>query len=385
MANKVFANNMEVCCKAASGMTTAALPDVCMTPPENPATPPGVPVPYPNTGKASDTTEGSKSVKISQEEVGLKNKSYFKTSYGDEAGCAAKKGVVTSKNKGKVYFQAWSSDVKFEGENAVRHLDLTTNNHASVPGDTPTWPYLDQQFMLQQDSCFKDVQKVAHSCTGDPKQDCPVPKSGYKENACVKAKRCMLQPYTPTEGQKGGCCPEQTPHHLIPKRGFKDFADVYSEGKAPCVCAEGTSHHRGQKTKTPELPDSELTHPDMHAGQDYLERLAQATPTVGGTKDKPFTYKEARSNAVLVHSEVYDEADCNPGCLARQLDNYHKQAGVKDDDLLTSPSPGWPKLETLAEKAASDPRTQAIINNVTATLAAVTTAAAAVAVAASSL
>jgi hypothetical protein len=25
-------------------------PDVCFTPPENPATPPGVPVPYPNTG-----------------------------------------------------------------------------------------------------------------------------------------------------------------------------------------------------------------------------------------------------------------------------------------------------------------------------------------------
>ena len=39
-------------------------PDVCFTPPQTPATPPGVPIPYPNTGMASDTTDGSSSVKI---------------------------------------------------------------------------------------------------------------------------------------------------------------------------------------------------------------------------------------------------------------------------------------------------------------------------------
>src|SRR5262245_49611390 len=98
MANQVYANNMEVSCKQAAGKSICAFPDVCMTPPENPATPPGVPVPYPNTGMASDTTDGSSSVKISGQEVMLKNKSYFKRSTGDEAGCAAKKGVVTSSN-----------------------------------------------------------------------------------------------------------------------------------------------------------------------------------------------------------------------------------------------------------------------------------------------
>ena len=65
------------------------------------------------------------------EEVMLKNKSYFKTSTGDEAGSAAKKGVISSTNKGKAYFISWSSNVKVEGENVVRHLDMTTNNHAS--------------------------------------------------------------------------------------------------------------------------------------------------------------------------------------------------------------------------------------------------------------
>jgi hypothetical protein len=135
MGNDVFANGREISCKAADGKSICAFPDVCMTPPENPATPPGVPVPYPNTGMASDATSGSKTVKISNKEVMLKNKSYFKKSTGDEAGCAAKKGVVTSKIQGKVYFTSWSMDIKFEGQNVVRHLDLTTHNHASQPED----------------------------------------------------------------------------------------------------------------------------------------------------------------------------------------------------------------------------------------------------------
>lgn len=131
MSNDVFANSREISCKKGDGKTICEFPDVCFTPPENPATPPGVPVPYPNTAFSKDTTEGSKTVKITGQEVMLKNKSYLKTSTGNEAGCAAKKGVITSKIKGKAYFISWSPNVKFEGENVVRHIDMTTNNHAS--------------------------------------------------------------------------------------------------------------------------------------------------------------------------------------------------------------------------------------------------------------
>src|SRR5688500_5667261 len=101
MANEVYANRMEISCKAAGGKSTCAFPDVCFTPPQTPATPPGVPIPYPNTGFARDCARGSRRVKISGKEVMLRNKSYFKKSTGDEAGCAPKKGVVTSKNMGK--------------------------------------------------------------------------------------------------------------------------------------------------------------------------------------------------------------------------------------------------------------------------------------------
>src|SRR3954469_14482613 len=96
VANKIFANGREVACKAGMGKSICAFPDVCMTPPENPATPPGVPVPYPNTGLDSDTTDGSRTVQVNGQETMLKNKSYFKQSMGDEAGCAAKKGLLTS-------------------------------------------------------------------------------------------------------------------------------------------------------------------------------------------------------------------------------------------------------------------------------------------------
>lgn len=143
MPNKVYANMMEVSCKAASGKSVAAFPDVCMTPPQTSVTPLGIPVPYPNTGMASDCTGGSSSVKISGQEVMLKNKSCFKRSTGDEAGSASKKGLLSSKNMGKVYFTMWSMNVRVEGENVVRHLDLTTHNHAAMPGNSPPWVYLD--------------------------------------------------------------------------------------------------------------------------------------------------------------------------------------------------------------------------------------------------
>lgn len=168
MANQVYANMMEVSCKAGSGKTICAFPDVCMTPPMTPATPPGVPIPYPNTGMASDTTDGSTSVKISGKEVMLKNKSSFSKSSGDEAGSAPKKGVVTSKNMGKVFFNMWSMDVKVEGENVVRHLDITTHNHASMPGNSPPMPHVDEMAVTMSADAPEETCSDDAACTGSP-------------------------------------------------------------------------------------------------------------------------------------------------------------------------------------------------------------------------
>ncbi len=136
----VFANGLEVACKAQNNKVIAAFPDVCFTPPECPATPPGVPVPYPSFGMDSDTDSGTSTVKIGGQTITQKNKSYYTKTTGTEAGCAAKKGVITSTNTGKEYAVAWSSNVKADGEPVNRMTDLSTNNHASPQGNAPPFP-----------------------------------------------------------------------------------------------------------------------------------------------------------------------------------------------------------------------------------------------------
>ncbi|HEY7208963.1 MAG TPA: DUF4150 domain-containing protein [Bryobacteraceae bacterium] len=128
MSKNVFANGREISAKANDNRSICAMPDVCLSPPSPPAGP--VPIPYPNTAQASDTADGSKSVKIGGSEVGLKNSSNYKKSTGDEAATKSLgMGVVTHTIQGKMMHAAWSMDVKVEGENVIRHLDLTTHNH----------------------------------------------------------------------------------------------------------------------------------------------------------------------------------------------------------------------------------------------------------------
>lgn len=136
MSCEVFANDNEIACKAGANKVIAEFPDVCLSPPSPPAGP--IPVPYPDTSFSKDMQQGSKTVLIKGKEVMLKDKSYYKSSpLGDEAatnGLGA--GVVTHVITGKTYFIAWSMDVKFEGENVDRHMDLMTSNHASPMANT---------------------------------------------------------------------------------------------------------------------------------------------------------------------------------------------------------------------------------------------------------
>jgi len=75
MANSVFANGREISCKAADGKLPMAFPDVCLGRPPPPAGP--IPIPYPNTGLASNTSQGSRTVSLEGEEAMLKDKSCF--------------------------------------------------------------------------------------------------------------------------------------------------------------------------------------------------------------------------------------------------------------------------------------------------------------------
>src|SRR5262249_19921741 len=115
-----------------------------------------------------------RSVKVGGSEVMLKDTSAFKKSTGDEAGSAPKKGLINSKTTGKVYFIAWSMDVKIEGENAVRNLDMTTHNHACSPanGSVPS-PHVAATALGKFDKCSDDKKKIEDNCKKDGSDQCP--------------------------------------------------------------------------------------------------------------------------------------------------------------------------------------------------------------------
>jgi hypothetical protein len=128
MGVTVGVNNMTVVHKSSNGITVA-FPDVCKTP--APPSPSPIPIPYPNIAQSSDTAKGSKKVKCDGNPICLKD-SNFSMSTGDEAGSAGG-GVVSSKNKGKAEFVNYSFDVKVEGKNVPRALDLMLHNDKNTP------------------------------------------------------------------------------------------------------------------------------------------------------------------------------------------------------------------------------------------------------------
>jgi hypothetical protein len=299
MSNDVYANGREVACKSGSGKSPCAFPDVCFTPPLTPATPPGVPVPYPNTGFESDTTQGSKTVKINNKEVMLRNKSYFSKSTGDEAGCAPKKNIITSVNRGKVYFVSWSMDVKFEGENVVRHLDLTTHNHASSPGATPPFPDL-SKMTVGRETCAKIFAREHINVHRHGDKDCP---DGYQsdhilQNACF-------------ENSRGG--------------GGITTCPKYNVNDAPCICLKGKSTDEGEQ--------------HYKKTQDQVEMECEWR----ANGQKSVSYKETRDKNLQA---VADSRSTPPSkaamtCLKKVVDHYFKNhLGLKDDDPVRVPRTG---------------------------------------------
>ena len=77
---KVFVNSKGITHKSSEGISLA-FPDACKTP--SPGGP--VPIPYPNIGKSSDTSKGTKKVKINGKPI-MPKASNFKMGIGDEAG-----------------------------------------------------------------------------------------------------------------------------------------------------------------------------------------------------------------------------------------------------------------------------------------------------------
>ncbi|MDB4985155.1 MAG: hypothetical protein JWN04_333 [Myxococcaceae bacterium] len=127
MPQTVFANKRGITHQGSGGMSTV-FPDVCLTP--MPSGPP-VPMPYPNTGKASDTLNGPKTVTIDGCMPMTKGAKYIVSS-GDEAGTAG--GVLSAACMGECEFMLYSFDVKIEGKNVCRLGDPLFHNKKNIMG-----------------------------------------------------------------------------------------------------------------------------------------------------------------------------------------------------------------------------------------------------------
>jgi Domain of unknown function (DUF4150) len=253
MSNSVFANCNEISCKSGSGKVVAAFPDVCLTPPTPPAGP--IPVPYPVTSFSSDASDGSRSVKIDGKEVMLQRKSFFKKCTGDEAATKSQgMGVITHQIQGKVYFAAWSMDVKIEGENVCRHLDITTSNHASDPGQTPPLPEMEAMALpadlAKACECKYNRKKNAKGtpASGDkPKNNTPtseqtahVNKAGSQcwRPGCLDPKQGTFiadhQPSLVERWYKGGCHDERFGDNSVSTPGAPEGNNEYQELRPRC-------------------------------------------------------------------------------------------------------------------------------------------------------
>ena len=309
----VFANGLEISGKAVQAQTIAAFPDVCFTPPQTPATPPGVPIPYPSFGMAADTEKGTSTVKIKGKTVNIKNKSDLKRTSGTEAGCAPKKGVITSKNMGKEYFNSWSNDVKMDGEPVIRMSDLATNNHASPSGNTPPWVHVAGVNYSRAD-CAKILADFGLSVhKHEDKQDACDWKSTKRESDHCPQATCFT---TGTRHDSGMTFPK----------------GQYDINKAPCVCMED-----GTRLST------------EHGKKSEFQRWRATTWQKRKAKDPSWnpTYKDAMN--MNLHGIRYAKSpalnpdeDGNPHpaleCLRAELDAYFKdELGMDDDTPVAIP------------------------------------------------
>lgn len=289
----VFANGLEISGKAVSAKTIAAFPDVCMTPPENPATPPGIPVPYPSFGMASDTEKGTGTVKIGSKTVNIKNKSDESKTSGTEAGCAAKKGVVTSKNTGKKYFNSWSNNVKFDGEPVIRFSDLATHNHASPIGNTGPWPEICKANPAVM-ACAALLAEIGMPVHTHGKSDCTTDAEKAAKKKPVKESEHFFE------------------NQMLQKtRGVKNYKNFpsYDVNQAPCVCMD--SRHKlddgfgkrggGSKKDTPHNKKTA----DM---REFLKKNENPQPTVGKACEATMTAVGDHHEAIKENPEKKEEA-----------------------------------------------------------------------------
>lgn len=152
MPATVTVNSMTVVHKSSNGVSTA-FPDVCKTP----CAPSPVPIPYPNIAMSSTAAETASSVTADGNPIMVKSSKYA-TSSGDEPGTLL--GVVSNSVKAAAFPAMFSMDVKAEGKNVFRQLDIMVQNGNNKPTNTPPAPNLQPPLVVMADGQDPEKYKI---------------------------------------------------------------------------------------------------------------------------------------------------------------------------------------------------------------------------------
>jgi GHH signature containing HNH/Endo VII superfamily nuclease toxin 2 len=231
-----------------------------------------------------------------------------------------------------------------------------THNHASVPGATPPWPYVDEQ--AAAGVCKESMEKERQAC--DPNANPPgatpimvrrrgrMRQRGMKcTEACAEARACALPR---KQDDKRVCCdPNTTGDHLVEVNSFTQRGtrgglnigsyavlgaiggfsmDLAAPKSRPRRLSEFENYNdRRAPTACVRPPGAGTNHNRMQASRDNAKRNARRankgvplTVFITG-EESHWTYDQAAKAGVESHAK--ENPKCNKDCTRAQLDNYH--------------------------------------------------------------
>ena len=153
-----------------------------------------------------------------------------------------------------------------------------------------------------------------------------------QEERCLRAKRCVLDGYNAhNRGQKSttqklspkdrffglanpeGCCPGQTPHHIIPETKLKGCPGYQKGGsvhkQAPTVCLEGGKDNG--------------THGEMHQKTDEETKGILKLWREGKSTLDPESIDAAIEASARAYVATFGQ--CSQKCIKEQLERYYKK------------------------------------------------------------
>jgi hypothetical protein len=117
-------NGLSLVHAGSGGVSTATLPNVCLTPPT------GQPVPYASVALSQHLVGGTRSLRVDGDLPAATAGSVFARSTGDEAGSQG--GVLSGTHGAEASFLTASPNVRLEGRAACRLTDKMLHNHSNT-------------------------------------------------------------------------------------------------------------------------------------------------------------------------------------------------------------------------------------------------------------